>query len=152
MSTPHNTSEPSLIRLLDASETLPSAGALRATSYDLLRLSAGAAVVDVGCGTGRAAAELSQRGMRVVGVDLSEQMLAAARDRWPGNDFRCADATALPLQDFSMDGYRADKVFHELAEPAAALTEARRVLAPGDVSCWSGRTGNRSSSTPTTRG
>ncbi|WP_290051715.1 methyltransferase domain-containing protein [Nocardia nova] len=88
-------------------------------------------VVDVGCGTGRAVAELSQRGMRVVGVDLSEQMLDAERDRLPGNDFRFGDATASPLEDSSMDGYRADKVFHELADPGAALAEAWRVLAPG---------------------
>ncbi|MFG2217909.1 methyltransferase domain-containing protein [Streptomyces sp. NPDC048685] len=30
-----------------------------------------------------------------------------------------------------MDGYRADKVIHELAEPKRALAEARRVLRPG---------------------
>ncbi len=30
-----------------------------------------------------------------------------------------------------MDGYRADKVFHELADPRAALNEAWRVLASG---------------------
>ncbi|MFF1345685.1 methyltransferase domain-containing protein [Streptomyces sp. NPDC058322] len=30
-----------------------------------------------------------------------------------------------------MDGYRADKVIHELAEPERALAEARRVLRPG---------------------
>ncbi|WP_083893337.1 methyltransferase domain-containing protein [Nocardia veterana] len=58
-------------------------------------------------------------------------MLEVARERWPGPDFRFGDATALPLEDRSMDGYRADKLFHELADPAAALTEARRVLTPG---------------------
>ncbi len=50
---------------------LLGAGALRAASCDLLRLSPGAAVVDVGCGTGRAVAEPSRRGRRAVGGDLS---------------------------------------------------------------------------------
>jgi SAM-dependent methyltransferase len=44
---------------------------------------------------------------------------------------RAADATALPLGDGEAHGYRADKVFHILPDPAAALAECRRVLAPG---------------------
>ncbi len=42
-------------------------------------LSKGASVLDVGCGTGRHALELARRGFRVLGVDLSERMLAVAR-------------------------------------------------------------------------
>ncbi|GAB2529643.1 methyltransferase domain-containing protein [Nocardia heshunensis] len=35
----------------------------------------------------------------------------------------------MPLEDGSVTGYRADKVLHTLPEPAAAVVEARRVLA-----------------------
>jgi ubiquinone/menaquinone biosynthesis C-methylase UbiE len=76
-------------------------------------------------------AELAERGVRAIGVDLSERMIAVARGRWPDADFRVAGAYSLPLPDASADGYRADKVFHELAEPERALSEARRVLVPG---------------------
>ncbi|MGW2047731.1 methyltransferase domain-containing protein [Streptomyces sp. NPDC001858] len=120
-----------LLARLDAAERLPGAEQLRARSYDLLGAERGATVVDVGCGAGRAVAELTGRGVRAVGVDPSERMIAVARGRWPEADFRIAGAYELPLRDASVDGYRADKVFHELADPERALAEARRVLTPG---------------------
>ncbi|MDV5149037.1 methyltransferase domain-containing protein [Streptomyces sp. SBC-4] len=112
---------------------LPGAHELRSLTYDVIGAGPGPgrSVVDVGCGAGRAVRELTERGVRAVGVDPSEQMIAVARGRWPEEDFRIAGAYELPLADGSMDGCRADKVFHELAEPERALAEARRVLAPG---------------------
>jgi ubiquinone/menaquinone biosynthesis C-methylase UbiE len=119
-----------LIRVLDAAETMPAAAGLRARSYQLLRLPPGATVVDVGCGTARAVAELAECGARAIGVDLDPTMLAAARSRFPDIDVRAADATELPLGDGQAHGYRADKVYHVLPDPDAALAEARRVLVP----------------------
>ena len=120
-----------LLRLLDAADALPGAAELRAHTYDLLDMTPGRRVVDVGCGSGRAVAELADRGADPVGVDVSEQMISVARRRWPQHDFRPGTADELPLPDGSVGGYRADKVFHELAEHARALAEAWRVLAPG---------------------
>ncbi|MFE0347108.1 methyltransferase domain-containing protein [Streptomyces griseoluteus] len=120
-----------LIALLDTADRLPGAVALRARSYDLLSAGPGMLAVDVGCGAGRAVAELAERGVRAIGVDPSEPMIAVARGRWPEADFRNAGAYDVPLPDASVDAYRADKVFHELAEPERALIEARRVLVPG---------------------
>jgi ubiquinone/menaquinone biosynthesis C-methylase UbiE len=120
-----------LIALLDAADRLPAARDLRARSYAVLNAGPGARAVDVGCGAGRAVAELTGQGVRAVGVDPDERMIAVARGRWPEADFRIADAYRLPLADASVAGYRADKVFHELAEPERALAEARRVLAAG---------------------
>lgn len=120
-----------LIRVLDAAETMPAAARLRARSYELLRLPPGATVVDVGCGTARAVAELAEHGAHAIGVDPDPAMLAAARSRFPGIDVRAADAADLPLGDGQAHGYRADKVYHVLPDPHAALAEARRILAPG---------------------
>lgn len=47
---------------------------------DELRLPPGAAVLDVGCGTGRHAIELARRGFAVTGLDLSAEMLARASE------------------------------------------------------------------------
>jgi ubiquinone/menaquinone biosynthesis C-methylase UbiE len=68
-------------------------------SYDLLHLTPGTAVVDVGCGAGRAVAEMAEQGARTVVVDVSEQMIAVARRHRPERDFRLSGAYALPLAD-----------------------------------------------------
>ncbi|GAA4461678.1 methyltransferase domain-containing protein [Phytohabitans houttuyneae] len=119
-----------LIRVLDAADALPGAAQLRARTYELLRLAPGQTVVDVGCGTGRAVAELTERGASAIGVDLDPAMLAAAHARFPDIEVRAADAADLPIADGQAHGYRADKVYHVLPDPPAALAEARRVLAP----------------------
>jgi ubiquinone/menaquinone biosynthesis C-methylase UbiE len=117
----------SLIQILDVVDTMPVATDLRSRTYSQLDRGR---VVDVGSGTGRAVAELAEHGFDPVGVDLSEEMIAVARERWPA-DFRLGDAYSLPLDDGEVVGYRADKVFHVLESPDRALAEARRVLAPG---------------------
>ncbi|MED7827391.1 methyltransferase domain-containing protein [Streptomyces chiangmaiensis] len=119
------------ITLLEAADPLPGVTELRQRTYDLLGVGSGKSVVDVDCGAGRAVAELAERGVKAVGVDPDERMIAVARGRWPGAEFRTAAAYELPLADSSVDGYRADKVFHELAERERALAEARRTLVPG---------------------
>lgn len=114
-----------LLTLLDALDDLPQARNLRKRTYEAL----GDTVVDVGCGGGRAVGELAARGVQAVGVDLDPAMIEVATKRWPACEFHVADATALPLDDGSVTGYRADKVLHDLAEPEQAVIEARRVLA-----------------------
>jgi ubiquinone/menaquinone biosynthesis C-methylase UbiE len=143
-----------LVRRLDLADARPDAAALRARSYDLLLLRPGSGagsgggdgprrrvVVDVGCGAGRAVAELNERGVPAVGLDGSERMIAAARRRWPAHAeaFRAGDALALPFGDGELGGYRADKVLHDLAEPARAVAEARRVLGPGGRAVLTGQ-------------
>lgn len=120
-----------LIALLDVAEQLPGATGLRSRSYELMGAAPGRTAVDVGCGSGRSVAELTEIGVKSVGVDPVERMIEVARQRWPREDFRIADAYELPFADATVDGYRADKVFHELGEPDRALDEARRILAPG---------------------
>ncbi|MEU4985839.1 methyltransferase domain-containing protein [Streptomyces anthocyanicus] len=120
-----------LIALLDVAEQLPGATGLRSRSYELMGAAPGRTAVDVGCGSGRSVAELTEIGVKSVGVDPDERMIEVARQRWPREDFRIADAYELPFADATVDGYRADKVFHELGEPDRALDEARRILAPG---------------------
>ncbi|MFF7643876.1 methyltransferase domain-containing protein [Streptomyces canus] len=120
-----------LIALLDAADRLPGLAELRGRSYGLLGIAPGTAVVDVGCGAGRAVAELTEEGVKAVGVDPDKRMIAVARERWPNAEFRVAGAYELPFADATMDGCRADKVFHELGDPELALAEARRILVPG---------------------
>lgn len=124
-----------LLSLLDAFDELPQAVDLRNRSYRDL----GDTVVDVGCGGGRAVGELAGLGVKAIGVDVDPEMIAVAAQRWPAGEFRLGDATALPLDDASVTGYRADKVLHALADPAAALAEATRVLRPGGRAVLTGQ-------------
>ncbi|GAA3342964.1 methyltransferase domain-containing protein [Amorphoplanes nipponensis] len=119
-----------MVGLLDAAELLPEAVALREHSYDLLDVKPGDTVVDVGAGTGRALAELAGRGVHAIGVEPAEPIRALGRARHPEVDFRAGVAEKLPVADGEVVGYRADKVFHELTDPSAAMREATRVLAP----------------------
>jgi SAM-dependent methyltransferase len=109
----------------------PEAVQLRQRSYALLKAAPGSRVADVGCGGGMAVAELAALGVDAVGVDSAVEAVAFARERHPDCRFEVADALRLPFSDGSLDGYRAEKLYHALDDPDAALAEARRVLAPG---------------------
>jgi len=58
-------------------------------------------ILDVGCGTGRHAIELTKRGYNVTGIDLSESQLKRAREKAQADnlsiDFQCQDARNLPF-------------------------------------------------------
>lgn len=56
-----------------------------------------ASVLDAGCGTGRVAIELAARGIDAVGVDLDDDMLAAARAKAPHLQWHCADLSTFDL-------------------------------------------------------
>ncbi len=60
-------------------------------------------VLDAGCGTGRVAIELAERGMDVVGVDVDVAMLATAQAKAPSLDWRLADLTTVALAASSFD-------------------------------------------------
>lgn len=71
--------------------------------WDALDLSPGQVVVDVGCGTGRHARALAERGARTVGVDISQGLLTAAAAHGGTAAFVRADARRIPLPDRCAD-------------------------------------------------
>lgn len=91
-------------------------------------------VGDLGCGTGQLTASLAPYVARVLAVDRSRAMLAAARARVQGLDnveLRQGELERLPIADGELDAAVLFLVLHYLPEPALALGEARRVLKPG---------------------
>ncbi|MFD3749002.1 class I SAM-dependent methyltransferase [Streptomyces cyaneofuscatus] len=95
----------------------------------------GLPVADVGCGTGRVTAHLSELGLGVdvFGIDLSPQMLAVARQERPGLRFEEGSMLALGLPDASLGGLLAwySTIHVPDEELPRAFAEFHRVLAPG---------------------
>ena len=97
-------------------------------------LAGGESVLDVACGTGDLAGLFSHAGAgRVVGLDFCEEMLAEARRKFARRPIEWVrgDAMALPMPDGELDVVSIAFGIRNVADPARALGEFRRVLRPG---------------------
>ncbi len=91
-------------------------------------------VGDLGVGTGALAATLAPHVARVVGVDRSPQMLAAAAGRvaeFANVELREGDLERLPVDDGELDVAIMSLVLHHALDPVKVLSEAYRSLSPG---------------------
>jgi SAM-dependent methyltransferase len=84
--------------------------------------------IDVGCGEGRLARDLAERGHSVVALDASPTMVRLAREAAPTMDVRVADAVNLPFPDRSVDLVVAFMSYQDVDDMPAAVTEAARVI------------------------
>jgi SAM-dependent methyltransferase len=110
---------------------------------EILRLSPGASFLDIGCGTGRHSIELARRGYAVTGVDISEGMLAQAKEKAGAAgvriDFQLANAADFSFEKkfdaaiclcegaFGLLGSQDDPI----GQPLAVLGNVSRSLKPG---------------------
>ncbi|MEE9342150.1 MAG: malonyl-ACP O-methyltransferase BioC [Gammaproteobacteria bacterium] len=104
---------------------------------DLVRLQP-KAVLDLGCGTGRATEALltRYRGASVVGCDISEAMLSHTRrrGRWLRRpQCTCGDAESLPFQENSFDLIFSSLMLQWCGDFDRAMQECQRVLKPGGL-------------------
>ena len=136
--------------------SIPEVSQYKETSYQYLGLRPGMTVLDLGCGVGDDAANLLpfvQPEGSVIGVDMSFDMIAQARARYPrpptygrlgkdhltpslpsgGLEFRVGPAEQIPLPDESCDAVRADRMLQHVTNPGMVLNEARRVLRPDGI-------------------
>jgi ArsR family transcriptional regulator len=93
-----------------------------------------AVVGDLGCGSGQTSAALAPFVARVVAIDESSAMLAAARERVGHHanvELRNGSLEALPIDDGALDIAMLSLVLHFVVDPAAVIREAARVLRPG---------------------
>lgn len=106
---------------------------LNARAIDLLDVGPSNRVLDLGFGGGSTFAPLLARGATVVGVDRSEDMVAAARARHAADavEVHHADVQALPLVDGAVDRVLTVNTVYFWPDLPAALREVARVLAPG---------------------
>jgi SAM-dependent methyltransferase len=93
--------------------------------------------LDVGCGEGRIVRALRARGYETVGVDAAPRLIEFAHARDPSGDYRVAAAETLPFPDGSFGLVLAFNVLMNVDDPARAIAEAARVLAPSGCICLS---------------
>jgi SAM-dependent methyltransferase len=94
------------------------------------RLAAGARVLDVGTGTGLAAAAARGEGRDVIGVDAAPGMLRLAREQVSGVRFEQMDFEALGFPDERFDVVLASHALLFAGDRVGALREWRRVTRP----------------------
>ncbi|MBO8201169.1 class I SAM-dependent methyltransferase [Streptomyces smyrnaeus] len=106
---------------------------------DAAGVEAGTHVLDVGTGTGTAAATACERGAKVVAVDAEPAMIATAAQEAPAAEVRLAALPDLPFDDGAFDAVVGNFVLNHVGRPRAALAELRRVTRPGGrvaVTIW----------------
>src|SRR5215471_1162367 len=93
-----------------------------------------AVVGDLGCGTGKVSEWIGLFADRVIAVDASREMLAAARQQlgsYKNVQLRHGSLEKLPIADAELDVALMMLVLHHLPEPKRVLLEAARTLKPG---------------------
>ena len=99
--------------------------------FDQAGVGQGTRLLDIACSSGYAASVAAGRGAEVAGLDASEALIAIARARAPGADFRVGDMFELPFADDRFDVATSFNGIWKGCEDA--LREARRVVRPGGL-------------------
>lgn len=98
-------------------------------AIERLGLMPGSVILDLAAGTGKLTRAFVARGLNVLAVDPSSEMLAQLRTALPDLEVQVGTAEAIPLDDATVDAVTVAQAFHWF-EPQPALREIHRVLRP----------------------
>lgn len=113
-----------------AAETFAERTRGRFDHMDVVRFSqveAGATVLEVGAGTGNFLSLFAGIASRLIAIDVTEQMLRTAGERFPSIERVVGDGAKLPLSSRSVDLVSCAQMLHHVHEPLSVLKEMRRV-------------------------
>lgn len=106
-------------------------------AFSLLAPQSGQKILDVCCGTGNFSLKLAKMGCSVTGIDISERMLEAARQKALAQNlditFIQADCLSVELPEAAFDSVLSMAGFEFLADPKAAYLHLMKFLKPGGI-------------------
>lgn len=117
----------------DQTRGLPEPMATQGLPVLLDQLGSRACVLEVGTGTGRIGIPLLERGINLIGCDLSLKMMQRQQAKRAATRLAQADAVYLPFGAQEFDALLTVHVLHLVGAWRVALREFRRVLKPGGV-------------------
>lgn len=94
---------------------------------NLLSPQAGEYILDLGCGTGDLANEMSSSGAKIIGIDASKDMIIRAIKKYPNIKFEVMDATNIEFEN-KFDAVFSNAVLHWIKTPKQVLESTFSVL------------------------
>jgi len=124
-------------RILESAYLGADLSCRRRASFDALKPSPGDTILDIGCGNGMLTAELARAvgpSGKILGIDPSQDMLAAAKERC--RDYGCVEfvegaANNLPIEDGLVDKAVSIQVFEYIEDVEGAVDDTLRCLKKG---------------------
>ena len=121
------------VACLDTRRNLES----RKKRLDRFRISPNSKVLDLGCADGLNTSILLERGVKkIIGIDISRDLIKLARKNNPQAKFYVGSAEALPFKANQFDVVLVDSVFHHLLKYDKPIKEIKRVLVKGGKLCF----------------
>lgn len=108
--------------------------AIREKAYEIAAVKEGELAADIGAGTGFVTEGLLQKGLKVIAVDRSDEMLDQMKQKFKKYeelDCRKGEAEHLPIDDDTVDYAMANMYLHHVEDPTTAIKEMVRMLKPG---------------------
>jgi len=96
----------------------------------LLQPKPGERILDLGCGTGQLTAAVAESGATVIGLDISQEMLAQARANYPALEFIQGDASNFALSG-PVDAILSNAALHWVRNAEGVAASVARALKPG---------------------
>jgi ubiquinone/menaquinone biosynthesis C-methylase UbiE len=107
---------------------------IREKAYDIAKVEKAKLAADIGAGTGFVTEGLLHRGLSVIAVDSSNEMLEQMKKKYNGSnmiDYRQGKSEKLPIDSDTVDYAMANMYLHHVLDPFVAIKEMVRILKIG---------------------